>query len=299
MNFDGRLLSGVTVLAAVVAAGSFVNAAEVLGLSASGVSRAIARLEARLGVRLLDRTTRSLRLTDEGARFYQQVVPLLDGIADAAAGLSGATATVRGKLRVSVEPFFSRLVLAPRLGDFIARYQELELEIVTSDEMGDLVAQGLDAAIRFGPPPPSALVARHLLDTRIITVAAPAYLARHGRPERPEDLARHVCIQFRDPRTGRPFSWEFHAGGRVLPVATSGPLTVSDVGTMLGACLAGAGIAQVMALGVKDLLARGELVELFPGWPDETFPLYALYPSRQHPPAKLRAFLDFCSETIR
>jgi len=299
MNFDGRLLSGVTVLAAVVAAGSFVNAAEVLGLSASGVSRAIARLEARLGVRLLDRTTRSLRLTDEGARFYQQVMPLLGGIADAAAELSGAAATVRGRLRVSVEPFFSRLVLAPRLGDFIARYPELELEIVTSDEMGDLVAQGLDAAIRFGPPPSSALVARHLLDTRILTVAAPRYLAKHGRPERPEDLAQHACIQFRDPRTGRPFGWEFHAKGRVVAVATSGPLTVSDVGTMLGACHAGAGIAQVMALGVREMLASGELVELFPDWPDETFPLYALYPSRQHLPAKLRAFLDFCAETIR
>jgi DNA-binding transcriptional LysR family regulator len=171
--------------------------------------------------------------------------------------------------------------------------------LVTSDEMGDLVGQGLDAAIRFGPPPPSALVARHLLDTRILTVAAPRYLAQHGRPETPEDLARHACLQFRDPRTGRPFGWEFHVGSKMVAVATSGPLTVSDVGTMLGACLAGAGIAQVMALGVQDLLAQGELVELFPDWPDETFPLYVLYPSRHHPPAKLRAFMEFCLETIR
>jgi DNA-binding transcriptional LysR family regulator len=299
MTFDGRLLSGVSVLAAVVAGGSFVNAAEALGLSASGVSRAIARLEARVEIRLLDRTTRSVRLTDEGARFYAQVVPLLGGIEDAAAQLSGASASVRGLLRVAVEPFFSRLVLAPRLGEFIARYPGLQLELVTSDEMGDLVGQGLDAAIRFGPPPPSALVARHLLDTRILTVAAPRYLAQHGRPETPEDLARHACLQFRDPRTGRPFGWEFHAGSKMVAVATSGPLTVSNVGTMLGACLAGAGIAQVMALGVQDLLVQGELVELFPDWPDETFPLYVLYPSRHHPPAKLRAFMEFCLETIR
>jgi DNA-binding transcriptional LysR family regulator len=299
MSFDGRLLSGVTVLAAVVAGGSFVNAAEALGLSASGVSRAIGRLEARVGVRLLDRTTRSLRLTDEGTRFYQQVVPLLGGIEEAAAALSGASASVRGRLRVGVEPFFSRLVLAPHLGDFIARHPGLELDLITSDEMGDLVAQGLDVAIRFGPPPSSVLVARHLLDTRILTVAAPRYLEQHSRPETPEDLARHACIQFRDPRTGRPFGWEFHAGPKVLSVETSGPLTVSDVGTMLGACLAGAGIAQVMALGVQELLARGELIELFPDWPDETFPLYALYASRHHPPAKLRAFMEFCAEAIR
>ena len=299
MSLDGRLLSGVTVLAAVVAGGSFVNAAEALGLSASGVSRAIGRLEARVGVRLLDRTTRSLRLTDEGAHFYRQVMPLLSEIEQAATELSGASAAVRGRLRVSVEPFFSRLVLAPHLGDFIARYPGVELELITSDEMGDLVAQGLDVAIRFGAPPPSALVARHLLETRNLTVAAPRYLERHGRPETPEDLTRHACIQFRDPRTGRPFDWEFRAGARVVAVTTSGPLTVRDVGTLLGTCLSGAGIAQVMALGVQDLLERGELVELFPDWPDETFPLYALYPSRHHPPAKLRAFMDFCAGAIR
>jgi len=299
MSFDGRLLSGVTVLAAVVAGGSFVNAAEALGLSASGVSRAIARLETRIGVRLLDRTTRSQRLTDEGARFYQQVLPLLEGIGEAALQAAGAAQTVRGRLRVDVDPFFSRLVLAPRLADFLARYPELEIELITRDEMGDLVADGIDVAVRFGPQPASSAVARRLLQTRILTVASPLYVERHGRPQTPGDLVDHACIQFRDPRTGRPFDWEFHNKRKVVPVATKGPLTVSDVGTLLGACLAGVGIAQVMALGVQDLLARGELVELFPDWPDEVFPLYAVHPSRHNPPAKVRAFIEFCAGTIR
>jgi DNA-binding transcriptional LysR family regulator len=287
------------VLAAVVEGGSFVKAAEALGLSASGVSRAVARLETRVGVRLLDRTTRALHLTDEGRRFYGQVAPLLEGIEEAATQASGSAATVRGRLRMNVDPFFSRLVLAPRLADFLARYPDLEVEMITRDEMGDLVADGIDVAVRFGPQPTSSLVVRRLLETRILTVAAPSYIERHGRPSSPEDLVNHACIQFRDPRTGRPFEWEFHRKRQIIPIATNGKLTVSDVGTMLGACLAGAGIAQVMALGVQDLLDQGRLVDLFPDWPDEIFPLNAVHPSRRHPPAKVRAFIEFCIKTIR
>ncbi len=168
----------------------------------------------------------------------------------------------------------------------------------TRDGVGDLVADGVDVAVRFGPPAVPSLIARLLLETSILTVASPAYLARHGRPARPADLAAHSCIQFRDPATGRPFEWEFRRDGAVLPVATTGALLVTDAGTMLGACLAGAGIAQVMALGVQDMLRDGRLIELFPDWPDEKFPLYALHPSRHNPPAKVRAFIAFCRETI-
>jgi DNA-binding transcriptional LysR family regulator len=262
------------------------------------VSRAVARLEERVGVRLLDRTTRSLHLTDEGARFYGRVVPHLDGIQEATILASGSSKTVRGRLRVNVDPFFSRLVLAPHLAEFFTRYPELELELLTSFEMGDLVADGVDVAVRFGPQPTSSLVARLLLETRILTVAAPIYLERHGRPRTPADLTAHPCIQYRDPLTRRPFQWEFHRRRKIVPVETKGPLTVTDVGTMLGACLNGTGIAQVMALGVKDLLDQGRLIELFPDWPDETFPLYAVYPARHNPPAKVRAFIDFCIEKI-
>ena len=299
MAFDGRLLAGVGVLAAAVEGGSFVRAAEALGLSASGVSRAIARLEARLGVRLFDRTTRSLRLTDAGARLYREVGPLLEGIDDAAGTISGSSAVVRGRLRVNVDPFFARLMLAPRLATLAIRYPELELELLTRDEIGDLVAEGVDLALRFGPPPGTSPVARLLLRTRILTVASPDYLARHGRPKVPAELVRHSCIQFRDPLTGRPFSWEFHRKRNIIKVDVNGPFVMTDAGTMLEACVAGAGIAQVMEFGAMDHLYRGRLVELFPDWPDETFPLYVFHPSRHHVPAKVRAFTDFCSEMIR
>jgi DNA-binding transcriptional LysR family regulator len=297
--FDGRLLAGVSVLAAVVESGSFVNAAEALGLSASGVSRAVSRLEDRVGVRLLDRTTRALHLTDEGARFYEQVGPHLDSIEEAAILVSGSSKTVRGRLRVNVDPYFSRLVLAPRLGEFLERYPDVRLELLTSDVMGDLVAEGVDVAVRFGFPPDSSQVAYLLLKTRILTVAAPSYLKRHGRPSVPSDLSKHACIQYRDPLTGRPFEWEFHRGRKIVPVETSGPVLVTDVGTMLGACLAGAGIAQVMALGIQHLLDGGQLTEVYPDWPGETFPLHIVHPSRRHPAAKVRAFVDFCNEIVR
>lgn len=299
MAFDGRLLAGMSVLAAVVEGGSFTRAAEVLGLSASGVSRSVARLERRIGVRLLDRTTRSLSLTSEGARLYELAVPHLEGIEAAANLASGTAGSVRGTLRASVNPIFSRHVLAPRLPEFVARFPNLTTIIVQQPDAGDLVAEGMDVAIRFGPQPPSSLSTRLLLRTRVLTVAAPGYLERRGRPSNPAALVEHDCIQFLDPQRRRPFAWEFLRNGETLPVATQGSLTFADVDTMVAACAAGAGVAQVLALGVEGLLASGALVELFPDWPGETFPLYAVRPSRRLSPAKVEAFLNFCEAVAR
>ncbi|HEV3431722.1 MAG TPA: LysR family transcriptional regulator [Paraburkholderia sp.] len=295
MSFDERVLNGMGVLTAIVESGSFAGAAERLDMSQSGVSRSVARLEARLGIRLFDRTTRSVTLTDEGRRLYQQVVPLLEGLEEAAAAAAGGASAVRGRLRVNVDPFFSKIVLSPRIGQFVERYPDLELDLMTRDELGDMIADGFDLAVRFGEPRPSTLVARKLLDTRIVTAASPAYLKKHGKPLKPADLERapHECIQFRDPLSGRPFVWEFHRPRKKTVIAARGRLTVNDVSTMHGACLAGHGIAQIMALGTQPLFESGKLVDLFPDWPDERFPLYALYPSRRHPSAKVRAFLEF------
>src|SRR5271156_6006648 len=144
MPYDGRLLSGVTVLMAVIEAGSMARAAEGLGLTSSGVGRAVSRLEARIGVRLLERTTRTMTLTDEGRRFYEEVGPYLDGIEEAAMTAAGAAGAVRGRLRVNVDPFFSRLVLAHELAGFLATYRELRLELIMRDHVGDLVVDGFD-----------------------------------------------------------------------------------------------------------------------------------------------------------
>jgi DNA-binding transcriptional LysR family regulator len=296
---DGRLLAEMSVLAAVVETGSFTRAAEVLGLSASGVSRSVARLEAKIGVRLLERTTRALRLTGEGTRLYELAAPHLSGIEEAADAVAGAAAQVRGVLRVSLNPLFVRYVLAPRLPEFLARYPELEIRMIPVPDAADLVAEGVDVAVRFGPQPASSMSSRLLLNTRVLTVAAPAYLKRHGRPKVPQDLAGHECLQYINPQDGRVFDWEFHRGKEVLVVETRGRLTLTDGDALVRACVAGAGVAQMLALGFESLITGGALVDLFPDWPDERFPLYAIRPSRRLPPAAVEAFLDFCTEICR
>jgi len=292
---SAQLLEGVDVMLAIVDARSFNGAGEALGLSQSGVSRAVARLEARLGLRLFERTTRSVRLTDEGRRFHEQVMPLVAALQDATDAARGGAAAVRGRLRVNVDPFFSRLILGPALGGFLERHPELEVELRTRDDLGDLVGDGFDLALRFGHPQPSSLVARKLLDARVVTVAAPRYVKRFGRPTDPRELesGAHRCIQFRDPATGRAFPWEFHRGRRKIVLQPPGTLTVNDAGTLQSVCEAGYGIAQMFALTEDPLMDGKRLVTLFPGWSDERFPLYAYHPSRHHVPAKTRAMLDF------
>jgi DNA-binding transcriptional LysR family regulator len=298
MSFDGRTLANISVLAAVVEGGSFARAADALGLSPSGVSRAVGRLETSIGVRLLDRTTRSVMLTDEGRRLYQEIGPLLASIGDAVTMTAGASAAVQGRLRVNVDGYFSRRMLAAHLAKFLDRYPELSLELVTRDQLGDLVADGFDIAIRFGQPPSSSLIARKLLETRTVTVAAPSYIRKHGRPETPADLVQHACIQMRNSLTGEPMEWEYKLGRKIVPAKTSGRLLVTDAGTLLGACLAGAGIARLKASGVQELIDKGRLVQLLPEWTGEAFALYALYPSRHLPAAKVRAFIDFVIEIL-
>ena len=299
MAFDGRILSGVSVLAAVVEGSSFVKAAELIGITDSGVSRAISRLETRLGVRLLDRTTRSVSLTDEGRRFYEEVKPHLQAIEDAAIIASGAVSAVRGRLKVDIDPFFLPMVLAGRLGEFCERFPELYIEFVSSERLGDLVSEGTDLAIRFGQPRLSTLVARKLIEAPVLTVASPLYIKRYGRPNHPTELEQHRCLQFINPYSGKPYEWEFVRDTETIEVPTRGPLIFTDPKTMMDECVAGTGIGKLIGWGVKEQLEAGTLIDLFPEWHGPIFPLYAFHPSRKHPPAKVRAFVDFCIEVIR
>jgi DNA-binding transcriptional LysR family regulator len=299
MAFDTRLLSGLNVFVSVVEAGSFARAAVTLGLTQSGVSRSIQRLEERLGVRLLERTSKIMRLTEEGRHFHGKAMPLLSGLEEAADVAARSSALVAGRLRVNVDPTFARLVLAPRIGSFLGAHPEVHLELIIRDQIGDLVAEGFDAAVRFGEPEPSTLIARRLLRTPVLTCASPGYLSQYGRPHAPHDLSRgHQCLLFRDPTTGAPFGWEFHQGKKRISVPVTGRLIVNDALTHLEACRAGFGVAQIFALGSTLDLASGQLVNLFPDWSDELFPLYAYYPSRHFVPNKVRAFLDFLTSSI-
>jgi DNA-binding transcriptional LysR family regulator len=292
MAFDGRILNGIGVLAAVVETKSFVRASKALGLTPSGVSRAIGRLEERVGVRLLQRTARSVTLTDEGRRFYESVAPLMQGIEDAAGEAAGSGAQAKGILRVAVDSLVARVVIGPRVGPFLRAHPGLDLDLLERDHLGDLVGDGIDCAVRFGDPEPSALVAKKITDTRVVTCASRGYLEERGCPRHPRDLDRHDAIQFRDPATGRPFEWIFVRNGRTLSFTPKARMIANDVTVALAACVAGVGIVQKLELELRATPGL-DLIDLFPEWSEERYPLYAYFPSRRHTPAKVRAFLDF------
>jgi len=296
--FDTRLLTGVGVLAAITETGNFARAAEMLGVTPSAVSRAIARLERRIGVRLFDRNPREVSLTEEGRAFYERVTPLLDGMEEAAAEAAGAAAVARGRLRVSVDPWFARMQLAPKIQDFLREHPLVSLDLLTSNHREEMMA-GVDVAIRFGPPDGASLVVRKLLQTPVLTVAAPSYLERMGVPETPNDLVRHEVLLFRDPQTGLPFPWEFQRKGETVEVKLASRLVLDDPSAAVASCLAGQGIFQSLGLGLAPYLERRDLIQLLPDWSEEVYSLYAYHPSRQLPPAKVRAFLDFVQGIAR
>jgi DNA-binding transcriptional LysR family regulator len=294
-DLDGGLVGGLLALAAVAECRSFGRAASRLGKTQPAVSRAIQRLEDRLRAKLLHRTSRHVEVTDAGHALLSKVLPLLQGIEEAAVGASNQASAVHGTLRVACDAVFARLVLAPELAQFLKDHPALQLKLETRNDLSDLVSEGFDLAIRFGPPSMSSLVCRRLYSPRVLTVAAPSYLEQRGRPGVPQDLVDdgHECILAIDPANGRPFEWEFWRGNEKTTVAVSGNLTVTDAGTKLGACLAGYGIAQIIDLGIDAHLRAGTLVPVLTDWPDETYPLYVYYPSRNHVPARVRAFIDF------
>jgi len=293
MSFDARLLSGIGVMIAVVDRGGFARAGDELGLTPSGVSCAIARLEAQLGVRLFHRTPRLVELTEEGRRFHAEVSPLLAAIQDAAEGAGAAAVNVRGRLKVNTDPWFARVILAPRLPELLRLHPELQLEFVVSNHREEMMHGGVDVAVRFGSPPDSAMIARKLLETRVVTCAAAAYLARRGIPQSPADVVQHDVLLFRDPETGRPFPWEFHRAGETVTTRVKGRVVIDDPSAALAACEAGGGLFQSFESGLAPWLSDGRLAQVLTDWAEERFPLYALYPSRRQTPAKVRAFLDF------
>jgi DNA-binding transcriptional LysR family regulator len=292
-------LDGLGVLSAVVKAGSFVGAGEALGLTQSAVSRAVARVEERVGVRLFRRTARSISLTDEGLRFYESIASHIAAIEDATIEAGSATSRVRGRLRVNVDAGIGQFVLTPRLPQFLSQHPDLSVEIAVRDRMGDLVREGFDVSVRFGVPEPSSLKARLLLRTRVVTCASPEYIARCGMPRRPADVEKHQCVLMRNAVTGSPHEWEFVRGKKVVPVNATGQLMVNETGPLMAACLAGQGIAQLLDLYTRELLAEGRLVQVVPEWAEETYPLYAYHHSGHLMSAKVRAFLDFVVSLTR
>ena len=278
---------------------AFARAADALGISRASTTEAVAQLERRLGVRLLNRTTRRVSVTDEGQSYYASCVRILGDIAEAEDGLSGARLEPRGRLRVSVPQSFVNTNFFPRLTQFLERYPKLEVEIVFTDRAVNLVEEGIDCAIRGVEIPSDAdVVARRLSATRWLTCAAPAYFAKHGTPYMPADLDGHNCIRFISPSTGRPRDWLFEVDGKPMTIVPHGNLRVTAFDAAAHIAVAGGGVVQIPdALGFRAVM-EGKLQPVLTDHVALAPSLMLVYPGTRYVTAKVRAFMDFFLEAF-
>jgi len=287
------LLPAIAAFARVAHHASFTRAAEELGVSPSALSQTVRTLEAKLGVRLLDRSTRSVGATELGRQFLEGARPALAALAQAVEGIDEARDKPAGLLRLNVARVSAELLLYPHFGDFAAAYPDIVLELVCDNRMLDLVEGGFDAGIRLGESLAQDVVALPIAGPqRMVSFAAPRYLEGRTPPRTPEDLREHRCLNFR-LTTGGLYRWEYAQDGRELDVEVAGPLITNDSEVLLAAARAGAGIAVAFEGTVREDFESGRLVPLLePWWP--TFPgFYLYYPSRAQMPRKLRVFIDF------
>ena len=284
-----------TVFARVVELGSFARAAERLDLSTSAVSRHVAELEAHLAVRLLNRTTRRLSLTESGRAFFERCVQLLADLDEAEQAVSAAAVVPRGTLKLTCSITFGIRHIAAAIAAFAQRYPDVRFEIELSDRAVDIVEEGLDLAIRIGAIGSQALIARRIGTTQMVCYAAPSYLSAHGTPATPDDLTRHACLTYAYSAAGNVWSFR-EPNGREHTVRVGG-IAHANNGQMLAAlATAGMGIAYEPDFIIAPELRAGLVVPLLAGYTPQSSGIFAVYPSRRHLSAKVRAFVDFLVE---
>jgi len=289
-------LSGFVVFVQVAETRSFVAAGRLQGVSASAVGKSIARLEKKLSVRLFHRSTRSITLTAEGTLFLERSRRILAEIEAAELELSQATATPRGRLRVSL-PMVSTLVL-PVLGEFMRTYPEIELDLDFTDRMVDVIEEGFDAVVRTGEPADSRLTARQLGSFRMLLVASPEYLEKRGIPKRPADLAGHACLHYRFPNTGKLEVWPLHMGTEESELSLPTSMICNNIETRVCFVLQGLGIACLPDFAIRDALIEGRLHTILDKYVERSGTFRVLWPASRHPAPKLRVFVDFLSERV-
>jgi DNA-binding transcriptional LysR family regulator len=285
------------VFAAVAATGSFSGAGRTLGLTPSAIGRTIDRIEARLGVRLLLRTTRALTLTAEGQAYLGAARRILTDLDDAEQAIADQGAP-RGRLRVSASLSHGRLCVVPLLGAFVLRHPHILLDINLTDAVVDIAGGQADVGVRFGPLTDSPLTARKLGETGRMIVASPDYLARHGTPKVPEDLHRHNCLSF-NFRRAEPI-WPFRRDGQEYVLSVHGSIEANNGETLGQLAVAGVGVARVGAFSVVDDIAAGRLVPLLQEYnPGDVETIHAVFVGGSNTPARVRAFVDFLAERLR
>jgi LysR family transcriptional regulator, regulator for bpeEF and oprC len=278
---------------------SFVRAAADLGITQSGVSNAISRLEDQLGVRLLARTTRRVGLTEDGAAFFERCRQVLADLEEAELVLKETRLKPTGRLRIDMPVAFGRLKVVPRLCRFQAQFPDLTLVVSSTDRYIDLVEEGIDVAVRFGQLQDSSLMARRLTHTQFHVFGAPSYFAKYGRPRKPDDLAGHNCLGFilRDARLAR--DWRFAGDGAATTVVPKGTLNFTDGAALCDAARAGCGLAQMHGYYLDDPLRAGELEPVLEKFKPPIDPIWLVYPPTRHLSPKVRAFIDFMVAQFR
>lgn len=295
-TMKSETLSALPVFVRVARLGSFRMAADQLGVSPSAVSQTLRALETRLGVRLLNRTTRRVGLTEAGERLLRRISPALDTLGEALEEVESVRERPSGLLRINL-PRAAWLLIAPRLPEFLARYPDVRVELFADDGLSDVISGGFDAGIRLGELLSKDMVALPITPPlKMAVLGSPGYFLRHPPPQTPEDLAQHVCVHFRYSGSGKLVEWEFVRDGRVFEVEVGSRLIVNDGTTALDAALRGMGLAQLFEFASKEHEAAGRLVRVlepfylpFPGF-------FVYYPARRQMPPKLRAFVDFLRE---
>ena len=280
--------------AAVVERASFARAADHLGLSPSALSQTIRQLEARLGVRLLNRTTRSVATTTAGSRLHERIAPMMLEMDAAVAEAIAATGRTAGTLRINTLGMAAKKIIAPRLGRFHRAHPDVVLDIVIDDGLSDIVASRFDAGIRVGERLEKDMIAVRLTpDVKMLALASPDYLSRRGEPKTPADLHRHACINWRFPGSGRIYRWGFEKKGKKFEMAVEGPLISNHQDVVIEGALQGLGILYAYDNDrVDEAIARGQLKRILVDWSLSSPGLYLYYSNRRHPQPALRAFID-------
>lgn len=286
--------------ARVVETGSFTKAAETLQLSRTTVTQLVQQLEARLRVKLLNRTTRKVNVTADGAAYYERVVRLLADMDDAETSLSSASESPRGRLRVDVPSPLASMILVPALPAFHAQYPDIQLDLGVSDRMVDLIDENVDCVVRGGTLTDQSLMARHVGDLQLGVYAAPAYLERVGTPAHPQALedTHHRIVRYRWARSGQVFPYAMHRDGESIHVRSRYVLAVDDGNAYLAAGLAGLGVLWLPDYMARAHVAQGNLVPLFQDWRLDTMPLYVAFPPNRHVSRKLRVFIEWVAQLL-
>jgi LysR family transcriptional regulator for bpeEF and oprC len=291
-------LHAMEIFARVVETGGVTRAADSLGVPKATATTLIQKLEATLGVRLLNRTTRRVTVTPDGAAYYERCLAILGLVRETEESLGKQHATPRGRLRVDVPTLMARSVFVPALPQFFARYPDIELALASSERRADLIEEGIDCAVWSGEIEESNFVARRVGFLYFATCAAPSYIEKHGRPGHPNDLVRHRCINHFSPRTGKVSDWVFSKNGARVQTSLQGYVALEDENSYVAAAEAGLGIAQIPAFVLKESMERGTLDLVLGDWFPEPSPLYVVYPQFRHLSGRVRVFVDWVAELL-